>query len=257
MKHVRAMIIAGMALVVGLIVFAAPARDDIYMKQRMHMGALNVMGQSQPEKDEVMVFWMGADKARADTDSTNSSILMLMDKKVMYMIDHAKKQYTEMPLNFGAMVDKAVGEAGGGGEQAQQAMAMMKGMMGAMKATVTDTGETKKIGDWNCRKYIIDMELGMMGKTRSETWATEDLKIDYSMAFTMANAMIAGMPGFEKIVAEMRKIKGVVVRQAATASVMGAEFKSRTELLEAGERSAPAGHYELPAGYQKVKGITG
>lgn len=258
MKNARAMIIAGTALVVGLIVFAAPARGDIYMKQRMHTGAFSVMGQSQPEKDEVMVFWMGADKARTDMDSTNSSILMVMDKKVMYLIDHAKKQYSEMPLNFGEIVGQAAGEAGEeGGERAAQAMAMMKGMMGGLKATVTDTGETKRIGDWNCRKYIIDMELGMMGKTRSETWATEDLKIDYTMAFTMANAMIAGMPGFEKIVAEMKKIKGVVVRQAATATVMGAEVESTTELLEAGERPAPAGHYELPAGYQKVKGITG
>jgi len=257
MIKARTMMVTGLALAVGLALVVAPARADFYLKQRMHTGAFSVMGQNQPEKDEITVFWMGADKARTDTESANSSVLLLMDKKMMYMIDHAKKQYQEMPMDLGAMVDKAVGEAGVGDEQAQQAKAMMQGMMGSMEATVTDTGETETIGSWNCRKYIVEMEMGMMGKMTSEAWATEDLKIDYSMAFTMANAMMAGMPGFEKILAEMRKIKGVVVRQSATASVMGAEVKSTTELLEAGEKPVPAGFYDLPAGYQKVKGITG
>lgn len=256
MKNVRSIAAAGLALAVGLALFAAPARADFYMKQKIHTGAFSVMGQSQPEKNEVMVFWMGADKYRTDNESSNSSILLLPDKKTMYMIDHGKKQYQEMPLDFGKMLGEAAGEEGGEEGQAQ-AMAMMQGMMGGMKATVTETGETKTIGSWNCRKYLIEMEMGMMGKMKAETWATEDLKIDYTKAFTMANAMMAGMPGFEKILAEMKRIKGVVVLQEATMNVMGAEVKSTTELLEAGEKSAPAGHYDLPAGYKKVKGMMG
>jgi hypothetical protein len=102
------------------------------------------------------------------------------------------------------------------------------------------------------------MDMGMMGKMKSETWATEDLKFDYTTAFAMTNAMMASMPGFDKILAEMKKIKGVVVQQTATMNVMGgAEVKSTTELLEAGEKSAPAGHYDLPAGYKKVKSMPG
>lgn len=256
MKNIRTLAVAGLALAVGLALVAAPARADFYMRQRIHTGAFSVMGQNQPEKDEVMVFWMGADKYRADTESSDSSILLLPDKKIMYMIDHAKKQYSEMPLDLGKMLGEAAGEEGG--EEAQaQAMAMMQGMMGGMKATVTETGETKKIGDWNCRKYLIEMEMGMMGKMNAETWATEELKIDYTKAFTMANAMMAGMPGFEKMLAEMKKIKGVVVLQEAAMNVMGSEVKSTTELLEAGEKTAPAGHYDLPAGYKKVQGIMG
>jgi hypothetical protein len=257
MKNVRTIAVAGLALAVGLALFAAPARADFYMKQKIHTGAFSVMGQNQPEKDEVMVFWMGADKFRTDTESSNSSILLLPDKKMLYMIDHAKKQYSEMPMDLGKMLGEAGGEEGKE-EGRAQAMAMMKGMMGGMKATVTETAETKTIGNWNCRKYLVEMDMGMMGKMKAETWATEDLKIDYTKAFTMANAMMAGMPGFEKIIAEMKKIKGVVVLQTSTMNVMGgAEVKSTTELLEAGEKSAPAGHYDLPAGYKKVKGMMG
>jgi hypothetical protein len=98
--------------------------------------------------------------------------------------------------------------------------------------------------------------LGMT--TSAEAWATEAIKVDYAMAFAMANAMMASVPGFEKIVAEMKKIKGVIVSQTATAKVMGAEVKSTTEPLECQEKTAPPGTYDVPAGYAKVKGgVTG
>ena len=256
MKDRRTRRVLGLTIVATFVFAAGLARADVYMKQKVHTGAFSVMGQTQPEKDEIMVFWMGANRARTDTESTNASMIFLTDKKVLYMIDHAKKQYSEMPLNIDALLGKAAGEAGGDEKEAEGMAAMMKGMLGNMSAKVTETGETKKIGSWNCRKYLIEVDMGM-GKTQAEAWATEELKIDYSLAFTMANAMMAGMPGFEKIIAEMKKVKGVIVQQTAKVAMMGAEVVSTTEVLECTEKAAPAGHYDLPAGYKKVKGITG
>ncbi|MGZ5439813.1 MAG: DUF4412 domain-containing protein, partial [Candidatus Aminicenantales bacterium] len=88
-----------------------------------------------------------------------------------------------------------------------------------------------------------------------ESWATEDLKIDYTRAFTAANAMMASMPGFEKIIQEMKKVKGFVVYQTSTIKIMGSEVKSTSELIEAGNKDAPAGNYDVPAGYKKVKAM--
>ncbi len=258
MKKNRILPVVFLAVLVCLVFATVQARADVYMKNKMHTDAFTVMGQSQPAKDEIMVFWLGANKARTDTEGANTSMIFQADKKMLYMIDHAKKQYSEMPLDFGKMFDAAADEAGGDEEDKAQAKAMagmMKGLMGSMSATVTDTGETKKIGNWNCRKYILVIDMGGMGKTEGEAWATEDLKIDYALAFTMANGMMASMPGFEKILAEMKKIKGVVVFQTTTAKVMGQEMKSTTELLECGDKAAPAGHYDLPVGYKKVKGF--
>jgi hypothetical protein len=132
---------------------------------------------------------------------------------------------------------------------------MMKGIAEGMSAKVTETGETKKIGSWNCRKYLIEMNMGMIGKSQMEAWATEDLKIDYGLYFTSANAMLAGQAGFDKIIQEMKKVKGVIVYQTATTSVMGADVESTTEILEVKETDAPAGTYDIPVGYKKVKGI--
>ena len=65
------------------------------------------------------------------------------------------------------------------------------------------------------------------------------------------------MPGFEKIIQEMKKVKGVIVYQTATVKMMGAEVTSTTEVLECADKTSPAGTCDIPAGYKKVKSIKG
>jgi hypothetical protein len=263
MKKTRLLRISLLAVLVGLIFGVSQALADVYMKQKTHTDAFQVMGKSQPEKNEIMTFWLGENKARTDMETAKTSSILLADKKIIIMIDHNKMQYAEMSVDFDKMISDAT--AAGAGDDPDKAKAMekmpgfmknmMKNAMGDMSAKVTETGETKKIGDWNCRKYLIEMVMGMAGTTASEAWATEDLKIDYTMAFTAANAMMASMPGFEKIVQEMKKVKGFVVYQTSTIKVMGSEVKSTSELIEAENKDAPAGSYDVPAGYKKVKSM--
>ena len=261
MKNKRILYTLAIAALVFFVFATVQARADIYMKQKTHTGALKVMGQTQPEKDEISVTWLGVGLARMDQGAATSSIL-LGEKKILYMLDHNKKTYAEMPLDLDKMFDEAA--AAGAGEDPEMAEAkkkmpgfmkgLMKGVMSGMSAKVTETGETKKIGSWNCRKYLIEMDMGM-GKSQAEAWATEDLKIDYSLYFASANAMLASQPGFDKIVKEMQKVKGVIVYQTANLSMLGADMTSTTELLECTDKSAPAGNYDVPAGYKKVKGF--
>jgi len=262
MNSKRILHVLASAALVFFVFATVQARADIYMKQKVHTDALKVMGQTQPAKDEIMVFWLGENKARTDQEAGTSS-LFLGEKKVLYLIDHNKKTYAEMPLDLNKMFDESAGAAAGDDPEMAEAKKkmpafmknLMKGAMGSMSAKVTETGETKKIGSWNCRKYLIEMDMGMAGKTNSEAWATEDLKIDYSLYFTSANAMLASQPGFDKIVKEMQKVKGVIVYSTAKISVMGSDVTSTTELLECSDKSAPAGNYDVPAGYKKVKGF--
>ena len=247
----------------GFVFGLAQARADVFMKQKTHTGAYQVMGQSQPEKDEIMTFWLGQNAVRTDMEIAKTSSILLSDQKLIIMIDHNKMQYSEMPLDFDKMFDNAAAaEAGDDPETAEAKKKMpgfmknmMKGVMGSMSAKVTETDETKTIGDYHCRKYLIEMTMAMGIETKAEAWATRDIDIDYTRAFTAANAMMASQPGFEKIVQEMRKVKGVVVYQTATTKMMGSEMASTTELIEAGEKPAPAGSYDIPAGYKKVKAM--
>jgi hypothetical protein len=255
MKNPRTTLILGLAVIVGLMA-AMPLAADVYMKQKTHTDAFQMMGQSQPAKDMIMTIWLTEGKARMDNDDGTSSLLLAADKKLV-MIDNNKKQYAEMPLDFDKMFQAAAGDDPGKAEAMAKMPGFMKNMMKGMSAKVTDTGETKKIGSWNCRKYLLEMNLGMGGTMNAESWASEDLKFDYTQVFAAANAMMASMPGFENILQEMKKIKGVVVYQEAKTAMMGSELKSTTELVEAGDKAAPAGTYDLPAGYKKVKAIKG
>lgn len=94
----------------------------------------------------------------------DSTIIIRMDKNVMYMIDHAKMRYTEMPIDSkGDIFSSAISASGLSGEEQAEAKKMMEGFAKMMKpkVTVKAIGETQKINNWNCKKYIMTMS--MMG----------------------------------------------------------------------------------------------
>jgi len=261
MRSKRICLVLGTFVLFAFVFGAVQARADFYIKKKVHTPAITMMGQTQPEKDDISVSWMGQNKVRTDQQD-GTSIILLGDKGVMVMINHAKKEYAEMPMDFQKILDQALAEEGE--EDAEKAEAkkkmagmmkgMMKGMMGEMSAKVTETGETKKIGDWNCRKYLLEMSMGM-GSTKSEAWATEDIKLNYGLYFAAGSSMMAGQPGFEKIAQEMQKVKGFIVYQVDNVKAMGQDMTMTTEVLECTDKAAPAGTYDIPAGYKKVKGM--
>jgi hypothetical protein len=118
--------------------------------------------------------------------------------------------------------------------------------------SVTATGETQKIKNWNCKKY--NMTMSMMGtKSTGEIWATEDIKIDYDLYRNLTYSIMGQTPGVEDMMKEMSKVKGIVVQSTSTVSMMGTDVKSSQELMEVSDQSAPAGTYEVPNGYKIQK----
>ena len=120
---------------------------------------------------------------------------------------------------------------------------------------VTKTSEKKKIGSWDCTKYIQTMELGM-GAINSEIWATPDIKIDDDIYARYSANMIAQMPGASQemtgILEEIRKIDGVQVYMKQTTNMMGQSFSSTMELIEFKEGKAPEKVFFIPSDYKKV-----
>jgi hypothetical protein len=248
-KSVKAL---GLVFVVVCLIVPLAVRADVYIKQKNHTDSFSMMGQTQPAKDDFFVSWMSKDKARMD-HGEDTSIIIRLDKKVMYLINHAEMEYREMPFSETSdLLTAAISGTGLSDEDKAEAQKMMKrfAQMMAPKITVKATGEMQKIKNWNCKKYIMTTK--MMGTTStSEVWATEDIKIDYELYSTLMLSMMPKTPGLEKMQEEMRKIKGLTVLSSGTTSMMGADVKSTQELLEVAEKSAPAGTYEVPSGYKK------
>lgn len=238
------------ALLCSLIFVPGMAQADIFMQEKHHTDAFQMMGQAQPAKDTLQSIWITKDCMR--NDSADSSVLVRLDKQRIYLIDHVQKTYGELPLNF----EKAMQEMGVAKmpKEQQQAMAQMMKQMMKVSITVTETPEQKKIKTWNCRKYIQKMNTAM-GPVTTEVWATQDLKTDYDLFAKYQAVMMSLQPGLRdalsQVMKEARKIKGVTVQTKTTSTMMGTTMKSSTELMEYKEGKAPATINGIPAGYKK------
>jgi hypothetical protein len=244
--------VLGLFFVFTCVVVPLFLQADVYIKQKNHTDEMKFMGQTQPASDEIFVTWMGKDKSRLDL-AEDKSIIIRLDKKMMYTIDHAEMKYAEFPYSQTSDIfSAAISGSDLSDEEQAEAKKMMEGFTQMMqpKVSVKETGETQKIKNWNCKKYIMTMT--MMGTTStSEVWATEDIKIDYELYMTLSLSMMPKTPGLDKMLEEMKKIKGLIVLSTGTTSMMGTDVKSSQELLEVSEKSAPAGTYEVPEGYKK------
>src|SRR4030042_4679625 len=217
------------------LVFVCTAYGDVYMKQKTHTDGFTMMGQNQPATDEIQNIWMGNN--RLANHSEKQSIIVLVDKGIQYFVNHEKRTYVQAPLNVGEAILSEMDKQADDAEQAEAMKNMMQGMA-QMTVTITPTADTKKIGLWNCKKYNQELTT-FMGPMRSEVWASEDIKLDMNLYSKLTQAMFSMMPGMaenqQKMMAEFKKIKGVVVLNSSANTIMGQTIKSFQELLEVKE----------------------
>ncbi len=241
-----------------LILFASlatPVFADVMIRQLNSTDAFEMMGQQVPAKSDTSVVWIGDGVARFDVADTATMIFNASENTIA-LINHTSKSYSMVPLGQGGEMDisKMMDTEGMSEEEIAEAKAAMQGMMGAMqlKMTVTPTEESKKIKDWNCKKYTVVTDMGMV-KAASESWVTNEIKLNYDLFFNVTRAFMAMMPGFEDAMKEFKKMEGMPVWSETNVDMMGAKVHSTTELLEYKEASAPAGTYKIPEGYKESK----
>ena len=145
-----------------VLMFAAAAGADIYIKQKVHSDAFSVMGQNQPATDGISEQWIG--ETQFATISAGQSSVVDLKKNVMYLINHKNKTFIEakLPFDFMSLLPPEV--AG-----------MMAGMM-KMTVSVAPNGQKKTIGKWNCDGY--DVTITMMMPLKMAVWATKDVPFD-------------------------------------------------------------------------------
>lgn len=233
---------------VVLTVLAVPACADHFIKQVTTSDPVTIMGQTMPGSSDTSAIWMTEGKS-CMLGPDGSRVLYIEAEKMLYQIDPSTKTYSKVFVDYDEMMggeEEAMTE-----EEKAEMRTMQEQMMGSIDVTVTPTGETKKIGKWNTSKYIATVKMAM-GTTTQEIWATEDIKIDFDMFMSVADADMAMMPGYEKMLAEWKKIKGIQVYSVIESSMMGTKTRMTMELLEYNEKKAPAGIFEIPEDYEKI-----
>ncbi len=226
-------------LVITVLLFSFVSAD-VYIKTKTHTDAVAIMGQKQPAKDEIIEQWLG-DNIYANITGKQTMIID-MNKKMVYILMHANKSYVETPLPLDM---KKLLPA-----QAAQMLAMMK-----LTITVTPTTETKVINKWKCIGYDMNMSMRMM-TMKSRIWATKDVPFDWrkfqeKFGVETFKATMASMQIGEEAINEMKKIHGFQVSTEMTMTIMGQKVKVSSSVIEITKKSAPAGVYTIPSDYRK------
>jgi len=230
-----------MVFTIAFTLFTASLFADVYLKQRM----LQPDAKDKKDAEQIHETWITPTKVRTNTGDHSS--IFDVEKNLLINLDHSKKKYMEIPLDFSSAV--------AADPQAENLPAFMKNMM-KMEVSIRPTGEEKQIGEWACRKYLQTLKMAMM-TSESEIWASEDIHVDIEVYRKFSAALMASQPGFYKLLGDMmkesEKIRGIPVLQITKSKVMGKTMETTTELIEVKDVETPADLFVVPPGYKKEK----
>lgn len=209
-----------LALVLAL---AAPAAfADTLLTVRSSIEGLKM---DQPQGGEIRI-WIDGDKLRRDEGDT--SYILRLDRNKLYVINHGEKTYSELAVPVD--LKRATSPA----EQ--------------MKVQMTATTETKKVASWNARKYKVEISNPAGLRLDTTIWASKDVA-SYPAYNRLVASLTALQPGSAELARKLEQIEGFPVLQEADVQMGTSRFKTREELVTAETKDAPAGSYEVPAGY--------
>jgi hypothetical protein len=221
-----------------LLAFPLAAGADTLYTMKSHTDAFKVGGESQPAKDATVKIWAAGDRLRRDEG--DQSMILRLDKNRLYIVDHADKTYSEitLPIDLRKMMPKGT-EA-----MADQIAAGMK-----ITVQVTPSDETKKLGQWNARRYEVAVQSAMGMKIATTMWVSKEIE-GFAPFNKLAGTMASLQPGSGEWVKQLEKIDGFPVLTESKVDALGAQFTTREELVAVETKAAPSGTYDLPAGYK-------
>lgn len=226
------------AVIVVLAALLLPA--DVYIKTNVHTDAFSMMGQNQPAKDEVTEQWVNNNQLANKTG--DRVMIMDMSKKLMYVVNLKEKSYVEtaLPLDMSKLLPP----------EAASMANMMK-----VTVKVTPNGQKKKISQWNCAGYDVDMNMMMM-QMKMKIWASTEVPFDWKLFSKMYTNVSKMQFMDDAAIAEFGKIAGYQVASEMSMDMMGSKMRVTSQVAEISQKPAPAGTYSVPAGFTKEKTLS-
>jgi len=219
-----------------LALFSAPALADLQVVSKSHTDAYNLFGKAIPAKDSTTTLWIAKDRLRIDSDGMKA--IVRLDQKKLILLDPKEKVWKAIELPFDAKrylpPEKAL---------------MADQMMGAraLAAKLEEKDETKKIGEWNAKRYEITLSQVGNVVTKEIVWASPDIKIDSLKYEEMCSALMSITPEQRNLVRELGRIQGLPVRRERTQNLSSVPVTTIEEVTSALEKEPPAGLYDPPA----------
>lgn len=240
MKRYLKMTIPAVAALVALVAIAAtnaPSTDTVLSLKR-HVDAFEAGAIRQAARDQEIKIWLGEKRIRRDEGDV--STILRLDQNKMYLVFHPAKIYNafDLPIDYKKLYPNNADE------MVKRASEMMK-----LDLTVTPKEETRKIGEWQTKRYDLVMTNPLGMKVETTMWTSLDVGVDVSAMTKLLGAMASLQPGSLDWMKKMEEVKGFPVLQESTTIALGTPVKSTEQLVSVEKKEPPAGLYEPPAGY--------
>lgn len=245
-----------LALIVILILFISLFLGaDVYTKSVERVKAFEMMGKKQGETMQMKDRWYGKNKyAEIGKDF---SMIIDLDKEIMYFALHDPKIYFEIPtdlegnklLDFITLLSFKVSEA-------------------IKTVRITDvkvnlSTERKEIANWDCTASELEMviiipAMNMMPKFKMKMWMTDAFPKEYEKLTEVGQLFMKTLIGIlnidensQKEMAKMENVDGFQIAAEVTIEIYGSRIEVESQSLEVSEKPAPPGIYSVPKGYAK------
>ncbi|MBA2565987.1 MAG: DUF4412 domain-containing protein [Gemmatimonadetes bacterium] len=214
---------------------ALASGQDVYIESKTHTDSVKLMGRSVPAQDGVSRTWIGDNRIAIADDAAGTSVIFRQDQNKMFVLFPKDQTYYEstLPFQFPAEIN--------------QMMSMMK-----PEITVTPTTEARTVNGFGTT--LTKVAIKMMGQDIAmDYWVSKDLGVSSDQLRKVTQAMFTGNPMLKELGDKMGSIEGYPVRIDTRISAMGSTFASWQEVQKVERKAAPAGTYEVPAGYKKTE----
>lgn len=245
MSHSRRSLPASLLLALPLAaalaaVLATHAGADLVLTSKGHTDGFQVGNRTQEPRDADVKTWIAAEKMRRDEGAL--SAIVRLDRKKLYLVNHADKTYTvvDLPIDWAKLVPS------GDREKFQQYVTDNQ-----LKSMITPTTETRKIRGWSAHRVDVDLASTHGLKVTTQMWLTKDL--DLASAYNRMSGFLASLQATSGDWArKIRDLDGFPIYQETTVNVGGASFKSHEEVVSATVQDVPDVTYDPPAGFNPV-----
>jgi hypothetical protein len=213
---------------------AAAVEPGTYIEQEVVTEAVK----GQPAMKGVQKIWFTKDKIRNEmsyADETSVAIIDLAADRIV-MMPSEEKQYIQMKL---ADYQRAVSmRLSGSGLEDPEA-----------KPRLNNTGEKKKIKDWECVKFVF--EQGGKLPIKSELWVSKDTGIDFTAYMHLMKSL-----GMQKMLGKLSQfvesIEGYPVQVKTTQTQHGQEVVSTVRVTRIALGPVDPALFKIPEGYKRI-----
>jgi len=234
----RTRLIPSLTIFFFFLFFSGAARADHYIKRTKQMTQINSKNETVSTTDEHSASWISKDKFRQDEGDHTTTIIRL-DREKLYHINHTDRTFSalDLPLNLGDSLPP----------ETRQIFQVMK-----MSSSITKTSDTQSIKEWASQKYLVDIDISLMGMSMPmtmEIWVSKETGINMKSFRLFYEALLSMNPFTTGLIEKFRDIEGYPVLTVITMSVKGAKTNSREEVISIEDKKPPKGIYDIPEGY--------